>query len=139
VLQWVLLVLMVVGPTAGGAGGGIKVTALAAVGSGVRRSLRGDVVRRATGIAVVWIGAYAALVFVALLALIAAQPQVPADRLLFLAISAASNVGLAHEPVAMAGAPLIVLSATMLLGRILPIAIVWWQAATTSEADVPIG
>jgi Trk-type K+ transport system membrane component len=58
---------------------------------------------------------------------------------LFLAVSAASNVGLAHEPVSMAGPGLVILSAAMLLGRVLPIAILWWQAATSREADVPVG
>jgi Trk-type K+ transport system membrane component len=130
---------MIVGPVSGGAGGGVKLTSLLAVGAGVRRALRGAVVGRAAGIAAVWLTAYAALVFLTLLMLIAAQPQVPADRLLLLAVSAASNVGLTHEPVAMAGAPLVILSMTMMLGRVLPIAVLWWQATTSNVEELPVG
>jgi Trk-type K+ transport system membrane component len=49
-------------------------------------------------IALVWLGGYALLVFATLLALLATNPDQPADRLIFLVVSAVSNVGLSHNP-----------------------------------------
>jgi hypothetical protein len=62
-----------------------------------------------------------------------------ADRLLFIAVSAASNCGLAHDRVGIVGSGMYVLSLTMLLGRILPIVILWWVVRHADETDVAIG
>jgi Trk-type K+ transport system membrane component len=68
-----------------------------------------------------------------------AEPQREGDRLLFLAVSALSNVGLSHDPVSMTSAGLDVLLAAMLLGKLVPLGMLWWMAATTREAEMPVG
>jgi hypothetical protein len=67
------------------------------------------------------------------------QPDLNADRLLLLAVSAASNAGLSHDRVAIVGPGLAALSATMLLGRLLPWGLLWWLAAAAPDENVAIG
>lgn len=137
--QWVLIVLMAVGGVSGAAAGGIKLTTLWKLFTGSRAAMRGQSPGRVFGIAMAWVGLYSLLVFVTLLCLLATEPGQPGDRLLFLVVSAASNVGLAHNPVSIVKEGMFVLSAAMLLGRVLPLAILWWVvAATRDEDDVPV-
>ena len=65
--------------------------------------------------------------------------DLPADHVLFLAISALSNVGLSHNLVQLSPAGPFILSAAMLAGRMTPLLILWWMADTTPEADVAVG
>jgi trk system potassium uptake protein TrkH len=138
-VQWVVVLLMVVGGASGGTAGGVKTTTFYELGRGVRRALAGAAPGRLFGIAATWLGAYAVLVIVTLILLVIAEPQMPADRLLFLAVSAASNVGLSHDPLSTTGSGLIVLSAAMLLGRLLPLLVLWWAATTVRDGDVAVG
>jgi trk system potassium uptake protein TrkH len=139
VFQWLGMVLMVIGASPGGTGGGIKTTTLAELCAGVPRVLRGDTVRRAFGIAGVWVGGYLAIVFLGVLMILASEPNIPPDRVLFLVISAASNVGLSHDPVGITGVGLYTLSGIMLLGRLAPLGVLWWMAGTTRDAELAIG
>jgi trk system potassium uptake protein TrkH len=134
--QWLLIVLMLIGAAPGGAGGGLKVTALFHFFRGTRGALRRETGRRVTGIIAVWIATYAGLVLLTLLGLLASLPDMPGDRLLFLAASAVGNVGLSHDPVSVADVGLMVVSLAMLIGRFAPLAVLWWIARTTSDADV---
>ena len=70
------------------------------------------------------------------LALAAGQPQMPADRLIFLTISAVSNVGLSHDPISIVGPGLFLLSLLMLAGRLAPLAVLWWMARSMRGEDV---
>ena len=79
------------------------------------------------------------LVFVALLVLLSTEPGMDADRLLFIATSAAANVGLTHDRVGIVGTGMYALTLTMLLGRILPVMILWWAIRHADETDVAIG
>ncbi|MGB7160020.1 MAG: potassium transporter TrkG [Tepidisphaeraceae bacterium] len=138
--HWVLMLLMAVGGVSGAAAGGVKLTTLARLFTGVRATLRGDAPGRVFGIAVMWVAAYFVLVLAAMISLLALESGQPADRLLFLVISAASNVGLSHNPVSTTGAGLFVLSGVMLLGRLLSLAILWWAVAVSREnGEIPIG
>lgn len=137
--QWVLILLMIIGGAPAGTAGGLKVTTVFVLFRGGRNALRGNLVSRTFGIALVWFGIYFLIVAATLLLLLALDPRTPADRLLFLAVSAASNVGLSHDPLSIVGAPLFVLSGTMLLGRFVPLLILWWMAKTTRDADVAVG
>jgi Trk-type K+ transport system membrane component len=133
--QWVLVALMVVGGSPGGTAGGIKTTAVYQMVTGFRDALRGRrQVSRAFGIAGCWVGAYLAVVAVGFLLLLITEPDTP-DRLLFLAVSAASNVGLSHDPVSSTGNGLFTLSALMLAGRVLPLLVLWWMASAPGERD----
>ena len=86
-----------------------------------------------------WVGLYAAIVFGGLLLLLWRVPDMSADRLLFLAVSAASNVGLSHDPVPTAGPGLYTLCLLMLAGRIVPVAVLWWMARAVDDADLAVG
>lgn len=138
--HWVLIVLMAVGGISGAAAGGIKLTTLAKIWSGTRQALRGDAPGRVFAIALTWLGTYALLVFVTFLVLLATNPDQPGDRLFFIVVSAVGNVGLAHNPVAIVGPGMFVLSGAMLLGRVLPLAILWWTVRVVGdEEDTPVG
>ena len=50
-----------------------------------------------------------------------------------------ANVGLAHDRVGIVGNGMYVLTLTMLLGRILPIGVLWWVLKHADETDVAIG
>jgi trk system potassium uptake protein TrkH len=134
--QWLIIGLMIIGAAPGGAGGGLKVTALYHIQQGTVRALRRERGKRIVGIAAVWMLSYTAIVIATLLALLALQPEMPPDRLLFISISAVSLAGLSHDPISMTGGGLDVLAFAMLLGRVVPWLILWW-AATTLNADEP--
>jgi trk system potassium uptake protein TrkH len=127
-VQWIAMGLMIIGGAPGGTAGGLKVTTLAILCGGAARSLRGQPAGRAMGIALTWAGIYLAMISLSLLLLLCTEPQMQADRVLFLAVSAAGNVGLSHDPVTVSDAGLYVLAATMLTGRIAPWLVLWWMA-----------
>jgi Trk-type K+ transport system membrane component len=139
VTQWLVIVFMLIGAAPAGTAGGLKVTSLFHLWRGARRALRREPGLRITGIAMVWSAAYLLLVLLTMLGMLATLRELPADRLLFLSVSAAGNVGLSHDPVSMAGPGLIVLSASMLLGRLLPLAVLWWAATTCEGVEVAVG
>ena len=138
-VQWVTIGLMVIGASPAGSGGGLKVTTLAVLYDGTRNTLGRRPTGRPMGIALLWLGMYAGCLLASLLALLMSEPQMPADRLLFLASSALGNVGLSHDPVSVSNFGLAVLSTTMLIGRIAPVLVLWWTARTTPEALVAVG
>lgn len=139
--HWVLMVLMAVGGVSGAAAGGIKLTTLWKLYAGGRAAMRGEAPGRAFAIALTWLALYVVLAFVSLLCLLATEPGQPGDRLLFLVVSAASNAGLAQNAVSIVGPGMFVLSATMLLGRVAPLAILWWgvTVADGNEDEIPVG
>jgi trk system potassium uptake protein len=137
--QWVLIVLMLIGAAPGSAAGGMKVTSLFHLVRGTRRALNRERGLRITGIASTMIASYLLLVLATTLGLLATIPEIPGDRLLFLAASAVGLVGLSHDYVALQGPGNYVLAAAMLLGRALPLVILWWAVGTTDDADVAVG
>jgi trk system potassium uptake protein TrkH len=138
-MQWALIAAMILGASSGGTSGGIKTTTLAEICRGTRRALRGQHPGRPMGIALVWLGIYLALAAAIMLCLLVTESDMPADRVLFLAISAVSNVGLSHDQLQLSPAGQYLLSAAMLAGRMTPLLILWWMADTTEEADRAIG
>ena len=132
--QWALVPVMLLGPAGGGVGGGLKVTTLAVLLLGVARLLRGGTVGRTFAVAATWLAALAGLFLLTFLALLWALPQTPADRLALLAAGACSNTGLASDRVVAAGADAFILTGAMLLGRVLPWAVLWWSATRGDEA-----
>jgi trk system potassium uptake protein TrkH len=139
VAQWLLIGLMLIGAAPAGSGGGMKVTSLFHLWRGTRRALNREGGLRITGIAATWIAAYLAIVFLTLLGLLATLPDMPADRLVFLAASAVGNVGLSHDPLAVTGGGLWIMCLAMLIGRLAPLAVLGWAAATVEDADVAVG
>jgi Trk-type K+ transport system membrane component len=137
--QWILMALMVIGAAPAGTAGGIKGTTLWQLRNGIADILRGRVTHRVTGIAAVWFLGFMLLLFVGVIFLFSSEPQISADRLLFLACSAIGNVGLSHDPVSITGPGLLVLSALMLAGRLGSLATLWWLAETTGGVEVLVG
>jgi trk system potassium uptake protein TrkH len=138
-MQWVLMLFMAIGANPAGTGGGVKATTIAQLASGVRAALRGRAPSRPFGVAATWLCLYGAIVFAGLLLLLWRVPDMSADRLLFLSVSAASNVGLSQDPVSMTGPGLYTLSAVMLAGRVAPVLILWWMAGTTEDSVLAVG
>jgi len=136
--QWVVLLLMVIGAGSAGTGGGLKVTAIYELFRGALRAYRGLAPTRTFAIAAAWAGTYAAIAAGVLALLLLMQPEMRDDRLLFLAISAVSNVGLSHDTVQIVGGGLNVLVAAMLLGRIAPLLVMLWMLNRVEDADVVV-
>jgi Trk-type K+ transport system membrane component len=137
--QWLLLLPMMLGGWAAGTAGGIKINTFVGLFRGITQGLRGGSIGRPVAIAAVWIGIYLGLAMLFFLMMLWSEPDLPADRLLFMTISALSNVGLSHDPVSMTGSGLDVLASAMLLGRLMPLGMLWWMAMTTREAEMPVG
>ena len=112
---------------------------MTAIVGGTRRCLRGQPAGRTCGIALCWVGIYLALALLGIVTLLAYEPQMAADRVVFLSFSALSNVGLAPDALSVAGPGSYVLSALMLAGRMVPWLILWWMADTTTDAELAIG
>jgi Cation transport protein len=138
-VQWTIIALMIIGAASAGTAGGIKLNTLAVLVRGTIDSLSGRAATRALGIALTWTALYAAMLTITMILLLITQPQMAADRLLFLAASALSNVGLSHDPLTVSDAGLYVLSVTMLAGRIAPVLILWWMVETTTAAEIAVG
>jgi len=133
--HWLLLGLMLLGATPAGTGGGLKVTILPVLLTGVRDVLARRTPPRTFALACVWLVSFGGIFFVAALALLSAQPQLAGDRVLFIAASAVSCVGLSHDPLAVTGSGLYVISLTMLAGRFVPMVILWQQARMAGDED----
>jgi trk system potassium uptake protein TrkH len=131
-----VMVLMVVGASPGGTGGGLKTTTVYELFMGVVRALRGEGVSRVFGVAAVWVGVYLVSVVLFYMMLLTSEPQMPGDRALFVIVSAVSNVGLSHDTLSMTRSSLYVVSAAMFAGRLAPLLVLWWMADTTREVAV---
>lgn len=137
--QWGMILLMIVGANPAGAGGGLKSTTIVQLFRGLRDALRGRPVGRAFGIALTWVTIYGAIVCGFLLVMLYLDQELPPDRQLFVIVSAASNVGLAHDTLSTVGSPLYLLTALMLVARLAPLVILWWMSETVHDADLAVG
>ena len=137
--QWIVALLMLVGASSAGTAGGLKTTTFHALFSGMRDVLKGRVAHRTFGIAATWFGAYVIIATAGFIILLNIEPQLPADRCLFITISALSNVGLSHDQVSIVGGGLYFLSALMLVGRIAPLLVLCWLAEGGQEAEYLVG
>lgn len=136
--QWVALVLMLVGGAPAGTAGGLRLTTVAVLMDGTRRLLRGQTPPRELGFALCWSGLFVGMTLVITLVLLTVEPQLPGDRVVFLAASAMGNVGLSHDPISMTGASLYVGSLAMLIGRLGPVVFAWWMARKGGVWETPV-
>ncbi len=134
-----LILVMIVGASPGGAAGGLKVTTIAVLKKGLSDLLARRPVGRPLGIALLWTGIYGLILLLTTLSLLITEPGFHLDRTLFLAASAVGNVGLSHDPIVVSDAGLCVLSAAMLVGRVAPVLMLWYQFDTTPEAEIATG
>jgi len=137
--RWVIVVLMMIGASSAGTGSGLKTTTIAELFRGIRRLLGGQPVGRPLGIAMAWLGTYLGILLGALLLLSHVNPTLSTDHVLFNAVSALSNVGFSLSDLPDQKNALFAYCAIMLLGRMVPLMVLWWMAETTSDADWPIG
>jgi trk system potassium uptake protein TrkH len=138
-MAFFVILLMMIGASPAGTGGGLKTTTLYELFAAPWRVLRGKPVSRTFGIAATWLGLYLLALVVIHTLLLWAEPQLPGDRVLFVTVSALSNVGLSHDVLSMTRSSLLLVSAAMFFGRITPLLILWWMADTTRDADVAVG
>ena len=138
-MAFFVILLMAIGASPAGTGGGLKTTTVYELFAGPWRVLRGKPASRTFGIAATWLGLYLLALAVVQTLLLWSEPQMPGDRLLFVTVSALSNVGLSHDVLSMTRASLLLVSAAMFFGRITPLLILWWMADTTRDADVAVG
>jgi trk system potassium uptake protein TrkH len=138
--QWVLILLMAIGASPAGTGGGLKTTTIAHLLTGTQRILKGQSPGRPLGIALTWLGIYLTMAIAAAL-LLTYLHDIPEGNagVLFNAVSALSNVGLSVSELPDTPALLYAYSAIMLVGRLTPVLVLWWMAETTRDADVAIG
>jgi trk system potassium uptake protein TrkH len=136
---FIVILLMLVGASPGGSGGGLKVTTLDVLTAGTLDTLAGRPPGRRFGVALVWILAYLIMLLVSTVALVISEPGMHLERTLFLAASALGNVGLSHDPVVVSTAGLYELSATMIVGRVAPMMMLWYVVDTTPDARVAVG
>ncbi|MBV8782422.1 MAG: hypothetical protein JO353_13585 [Phycisphaerae bacterium] len=133
--QWMVLLLMAIGAAPGGAGGGWKVTTPLVIWKGMRANWRGLAGGRLFVIALAWTVLFASIIITGTWLIMRMEPQLPGDRVLFLAVSAASNSGLSNDPIALVGDSLFALSGIALAGRIVPIGILWLACQVPAEPD----
>jgi len=137
-MQWAMMVAMVIGASPAGSAGGIKTTAVVELFRGTRRILRGELPGRSFAIGLMWIGMYGLVILIGLLALLFTDPQRQGDQLLLEVISAMGNVGLSYDPISIVGPGLFTLAGVMFLGRMLPLLVLWWQADTVGDGELPV-
>ena len=136
--QWFVLVLMLIGGAPAGTAGGMRLTTLGVLLDGTRKLLRGQTPPRELGFALCWIGIFLGMLFLTMLMLLASEPQLPGDRIAFLAASAMGNVGLSHDPISMTGVSLYIGSMAMLAGRLAPVGFAWWLARKGGSWETPL-
>jgi trk system potassium uptake protein TrkH len=135
---FVMMLLMFIGASPAGTGGGLKTTTAYELITAPPRVIRAFSLSRTFAIAASWLGLYlGALIFFQIM-LLWAEPQMPGDRVLFINVSALSNVGLSHDVLSMTRSSLLLVSAAMFFGRITPLLILWWMADTTHDADLVV-
>jgi Trk-type K+ transport system membrane component len=137
--QWLIILLMIIGASPAGTAAGVKATTFYVLFTGVRDVFRKQLPRKTFAVAATWLCAYLLIAFAGFLFLCATEPQISADRLLFMTFSAVSNVGLSHDPVSVVGPGLYVLDCLMIAGRITPLLVVWWLAMSGDETEVLVG
>ncbi|HEX8340024.1 MAG TPA: hypothetical protein VF624_03870, partial [Tepidisphaeraceae bacterium] len=106
---WLVIAFAVVGVGTPSAVGGFGVAWLWTLPAGRLRA------------ALIYVGAYALVVLLGLVAVSRFDPTITGERLVLLVIGAATNVGIAFEPVSLTGPALYWLSACMIAGRFLPL------------------
>lgn len=137
-LQVIATLATTLGMGLGGTAGGLSVTTLHILVRGTLDALAGRPVRRVYFGAALHVAALAAWITLVLLALLATEPQVDAERLFTLSAAASSNSALSHDPISIVGGGLFLLALAMLVGRLLPIAALWTMVRfTRSETPEP--
>ena len=138
-MRWAQMILMIIGAAPGGTGGGLKVTTIAVICGATRALLRRANPGRSAGIALCWLGMYLGIALIGLIMLLFVEPQLAPDQVLFMTISALSNVGLSHDQLPDMPRGAFVLAALMMAGRMVPLLVLWWMADSMNDAEIAVG
>jgi trk system potassium uptake protein TrkH len=138
-VRWFTMILMTIGAAPGGTGGGLKVTTIAVIFLGTREILAGKSPAKALGIAMSWIGMYLGIAMLGLVMLLFVEPELRGEQVLYMTISALSNVGLSYDLLPDMPRGSFVLAALMMAGRMTPLLVLWWMADTTTDAEIAVG
>ena len=131
---WAAMLSMAVGAGPGSTAGGLGLLPIVLGLAGTVSLLRGRAVSPIVGVALAWIALFGLLMAGATLVFLMTGQPMPGDRQLFLIVSALCNVGVSHDPIGITGPGLIVLSVTMLLGRVLPLVMLCWMAIAAERS-----
>lgn len=138
-MQWVVMLLMLVGAGSAGTAGGIGLTTISTFWRRESGRARGENPGRAFGMAAAWMGTYLLFVATCFGALLYTNADVRADVLLFETISGVGNSGLSFDRVILVSPGLDIMTDAMLVGRLLPLGMLWWLAARRERMTVLIG
>ncbi len=115
---WLQQAVMLLGGGVAGAGGGLRAEVVLVLLLGMAGVLRGRAVGRLFAPAALWAAALLATVFVGVWLLLAFTAELPVARAVFVATSAACNVGASADTVSLTGPGLWTLTGLMLAGRV---------------------
>jgi trk system potassium uptake protein TrkH len=136
---WIVVLLMMIGASPAGTGGGLKTTTIAELIRGTRNLLAGESVPRSFAVAWCWLGIYLGIVLVAAMLFCYVNPGPSFGSSLLNAVSAASNVGYSIAPLPDAKNVMYAHSAIMLIGRVTPLMILWWMAEKPGDGQIAVG
>ena len=142
---WVIGLLSLIGACPGGSAGGIKLTIFSTIATSTRKLFHVEQTGRSPqsatdasivqtpqlfhveqsarqlATALIWASGVLSIAFALFLLLLAAVPQLPADRIATIAASAIGRAGLSHDELSLTGVGLYLLSLAMLAGHLLPV------------------
>ncbi len=132
--RWVSLAMMAVGGAPATVAGGLSVLPVMLLAGGALALVRGRTVGRKLGVAIIWIACFVAAVAATHMGLLLTQSNLPADRSLFIAVAAVANVATIHDPLLFdQSAGYYILTAAMIVGKLLPLSMLCWFAAIGLE------
>jgi Trk-type K+ transport system membrane component len=130
---WVMALLMLVGGAPGSTAGGLKITTIAAVFGETRRLWQNKASQRLAA-ALLWLAVFLGVFLGLFLLMLCLHPEMTTDQLVVMVAGALSNTGLSLDPITLVGGSLHILTATMLLGHLLPIAFAAFLLSRGSES-----
>jgi Trk-type K+ transport system membrane component len=126
--NFVLMLLMAIGASPAGTAGGLKLTTFHVLWRGIRQAFRGERLQPMAGFAIAWTAIFLIVVFAGYAMLLWFSPDVSAEHLLMISVSATSNCGFSRDELSLVSTPLFTLGLLMALGRLLPILLLWRMA-----------
>ena len=129
---WCMAILMVVGAPPGGSGGGLRLLPLCTILRHNQWKNQGGFAPAAIARATAWLTLFASLFITMYLLLMSAEPQLTSDRLVVMAAGAIGNVGLSQDTLSLSTSGLMIISAGMLAGFLLPLRFMYLIVANHS-------
>jgi hypothetical protein len=111
--DWVIVAMMLVGVGTLSSGGGIGLAWVCTIVASMLPKL------------LTWIAIELGLVLIALVLILQSEPALSGDRAVMLVVASVRNVGLSHGPVSLTGPGLVILTGLMLVGRLLPLFVIF--------------